>query len=264
MGDLRKLKRILKGMGSVLVAYSGGLDSTLLLKVARDSLGSKVLAVTANSLTYPREELVFAKQIARGLGVRHKIIKTQELKDPRFLSNPVKRCYFCKSELFRRLKQIALKNKINFVVDASNLSDKLDFRPGDKAKKDFQVRSPLVEAGFNKKDIRSSSKSLNLVTWDKPSLACLASRIPYGERISPALLARIHKGECFLRSLGFKQLRLRHHNHLCRIEVPVRDIPVLIRKRNLIVAGLKKLGYNYITLDFEGFRSGSMNEVIKK
>jgi uncharacterized protein len=155
MGDLNKLKRILKGMGSVLVAYSGGSDSTFLLKVAKDSLGDKVLAVTANSLTYPREELVFAKKIARRLGVRHKIIRTQELKDQRFLSNPIKRCYFCKNQLFGRMKQIALKNRINFVVDASNLSDRLDFRPGDKAKKDFKVRSPLAEAGFSKEDIRS-------------------------------------------------------------------------------------------------------------
>jgi uncharacterized protein len=264
VGNLNKLKRILKEMGSVLVAYSGGADSTFLLKVAKDSLGDKVLAVTANSLTYPREELVFAKKIARRLGVRHKIVRTHELKDQRFLSNPVKRCYFCKNQLFGRLKQIALKNRLNFVVDASNLSDKLDFRPGYKAKKDFQVRSPLEEAGFSKEDIRSSSKSLGIVTWDKPSLACLASRIPYGQRISPALLARIHKGESLLKRIGFKQVRLRHHNYSCRIEIPARAMPTLIKKRILIATGLKKLGYNYITLDIEGFRSGSLNEVIKR
>ncbi|MEI6631504.1 MAG: ATP-dependent sacrificial sulfur transferase LarE [bacterium] len=264
MGDLRKLKRILKEMGSALIAYSGGADSTFLLKVAFDSLGSKVLAVTADSLTYPKEELAFAKKITRGLGVRHKIIRTKELKDRRFLDNPITRCYFCKSQLFKTLKEIAVKKRLKFIADASNLSDKLDFRPGDKAKKYFKVRSPLAEAGFSKEDIRSSSKSLGLVTWDKPSLACLASRIPYGQRITPALLKRINKGEYFLKNLGFKQLRLRHHNHLCRIEVPLQDIPALVKRRNLVVAGLKRLGYNYITLDLEGFRSGSLNEVIKK
>jgi uncharacterized protein len=264
MGDLKKLKRILKGMGSVLVAYSGGADSTFLLKVACDVLGGRVLAVTAASATYPKEELLLAGKMARSLGVRHKIIRTDELRDRRFLRNTAERCYFCKEQLFRKLWQLAGKNKLDFVTDASNISDKGDFRPGDRAKKRFKVRSPLAEAGFSKEDIRSSSRELGLITWDKPSLACLASRIPYGQEVSVSLLERINRGENFLKRLGFRQVRLRHHNHSCRIEVPGQDIAALVKKRRTITAALKKLGYNYITVDLEGFRSGSLNEVIKR
>jgi len=264
MGKLKKLKEILKQMHSVLVAYSAGVDSTFLLKVARDVLVNKVLAVTALSPTYPKEELIFSKKMAKALGVRHRIIKTNELNDKRFTSNSINRCYFCKDELFRRLKKIAKENKINFVADASNLSDKHDFRPGNKAKEKLKIRSPLVEAGFTKQDIRKMSKKLGLITWNKASLACLASRIPYGTRISRGLLERINKAEVYLRKMGFKQVRLRHYNGLCRIEVLKDEIPVLINKRNLVVEKLKSLGYDYVALDLEGYRTGSMNEVIKR
>lgn len=224
----------------------------------------KILAVTACSPTYPKEELLFSKSIARSLGVRHKIIKTYELKDKRFIANPVNRCYFCKIELFTGLKGIAIKSKLNFVLDASNVSDKLDFRPGNMAKQELKIRSPLQETGFTKVDIRKLSKKLGLITWDKPSLACLASRIPYGQRISSELLGRINQAEVYLRRLGFKQVRLRHYNGLCRIEVLKNDICRLISKRNLVVDKLKKLGYNYITIDLEGYRSGSMNPALPK
>lgn len=264
MEKLEKLKVILKNMGSVLIAYSGGVDSTFLLKVSRGVLKNKVLAVTANSPTYPAEELAFAKAMANLLGARLQIINSQELKDKRFVSNSANRCYFCKKALFGRLIAIAKIKKLNYVIDASNLSDKKDYRPGSKAKEELGVRSPLQEAGFTKNDIRRLSKKMGLITWDKPSLACLSSRIPYGIKISYRLLSQINKAENFLRQLGFRQVRLRHYNGLCRIEVFKEDIPVLIAKRSLIVTKLKKIGYNYVTVDLEGYRSGSLNIGVKK
>jgi uncharacterized protein len=262
---LNRLKKIILQYRSCLIAFSGGVDSTLLLKVASLVLPKeRILAVTANSPTYPKEELLDSQRIARNLGVRHKVIKTYELKDKRFVSNPVKRCYFCKRELFSRLKHISSRFNLNFVLDATTLSDKSDFRPGNLARQELKVRSPLAEAGLNKRDIRNLSKSLGLGTWDKPSLACLASRIPYGTRISFGLLKRVNQAETYLRKLGFKQARLRHYNGLCRIEVSRNDIPRLVDKRNQIIDKLKKIGYNYITLDLEGYRTGSMNEVIKR
>jgi pyridinium-3,5-biscarboxylic acid mononucleotide sulfurtransferase len=264
MSKLEEMERILKKMQSALLAYSGGVDSSFLLKVAHDSLGDKLLAVTAVSPTYPREELDLAKETARRLKARHKIIRTSELSNRNFVSNPVNRCYFCKKELFGKLKEIARKNNIKFVIDASNATDKKDYRPGARAKKELGIRSPLEEAGFTKDEIRKLSKKLKLRTWDKPSLACLASRIPYGRPITPAVLAKIEKAEKVLKAMGFKQVRLRHYGGLCRIEVNAANVAALIRKRNLIVAKLKPLGYNYITVDLEGYRTGSLNEVIKR
>ncbi|MDD4980176.1 MAG: ATP-dependent sacrificial sulfur transferase LarE [Candidatus Omnitrophica bacterium] len=262
---LIRLKKIISNMQSILIAFSGGVDSTLLLKVSSTVLPKdKVLAVTASSATYPEEELLFSKSMAQRLGVRHKIIKTRELKDKRFTANPLNRCYFCKKELFSRLKAMARKFKLNFVADASNISDKKDFRPGNKAKEELRVRSPLQEAGFNKEDIRQLSRRLGLITWDKPALACLASRIPYGEKITPRILTRVNTAEGFLRQSGFKQVRLRYYNGLCRIEIPKEDIPRLMSRSNLIVAKLKRLGYNYITVDLEGYRTGSMNEILNR
>lgn len=261
---LEKLKKIISVYGSCLVAFSGGVDSTFLLKIASLVLPrNKLLAVTAKSPTFPKEELQAVKGLAKRLGVRHKIIRTQEFKNKRFVSNPVNRCYFCKKELFRTFNSLARKMKLNFVVDAGNLSDRSDFRAGEIAKKELKIRSPLCEAGLTKNDIRKLSKKLGLDTWDKPSLACLASRIPYGVRLSKPLLNRINKAELILRNLGFKQVRLRHYNGLCRIEVSKNDISRLIKKRSQVADRLKGLGYNYITVDLEGYRTGSLNEVIK-
>ncbi len=262
---LARLQNILSSYGSVLVAYSGGVDSTFLLKVSRDCLGrDKVLAVTAVSETYPPEELALAKKIARMLDVRHRVIRTREINDPRFRANPPNRCYYCKRELFSSLKRLALKQGLGVVVDASNASDLGDFRPGSKAKRELGIRSPLQEADLGKGDIRRISRKLALPTWDKPSLACLASRLPYGTRILPEALKKINRAERYLRGLGFPEVRLRHYQGLCRIEVPKLQVKALVAKSQKVISGLKKLGYNYITVDLEGYRTGSMNEALKK
>ncbi|MFH1269957.1 MAG: ATP-dependent sacrificial sulfur transferase LarE [Candidatus Omnitrophota bacterium] len=262
---IKRLKKIIRDMDSVLVAFSAGVDSTLLLKIVSMVLPKEnILAVTASSATYTKEELSLAKDIARAFGVRHKIIMTRELEDGKFTANPVNRCYFCKRELFSRLRDMAARFKINFVLDASNISDKADFRPGNKAKEEFKIRSPLEEAGFSKDDIRLLSRRLRLSTWNKPAMACLASRVPYGIKITAPILARVNKAETFLRQLGFLEARLRHYNGLCRIEVSKSDIPGLIRRNKVIVEKLKRLGYNYITVDLEGYRTGSLNEVIER
>ena len=259
------LKRIISGYKSCVVAFSGGQDSAFLLKICALVLPrDKFLAVTAVSQTYPKAELAKAKILAKEVGARIKVIRTQELDNKKFYDNSVKRCYFCKQELFSKLSVIAKRNKFNFVLDASNISDQYDYRPGNIAKSEFGIRSPLQEVGFSKQDIRKLSKKLGLSSWDKPSLACLASRIPYGIEITAVILKRIDQAEEFLTTLGFKQVRLRHYNGLCRIEVDRRDIPRLLKKHKVIVSKLKKIGYNYITADLEGYRTGSLNEVIKK
>jgi uncharacterized protein len=249
-------------MRSVLVAYSGGVDSSLLLKVARDILADKVLAVTAQSLTYPKDEIMEAKKLAKRLKVKHLIIKTNELKNLNFANNPFNRCYFCKKELFGKLIKIAKARRINFVVDGSNLDDDRDYRPGSKALKEFKVRSPLKEAGFSKKDIRNLSKELKLPTWNKPAFACLASRIPYRDKIDKKSLGKIQQAENLLKKLDFSQLRVRHHKNLARIEVPKTEIPKIIKYRDKLARRLKNIGYKYICLDLEGYRTGSLNEDI--
>jgi len=261
---LSSLKRIISKYKSCLVAFSGGVDSAFLLKACSMALPvNKILAVTAISATYPHTELAKARKLAKEIGVRLKVIKTIELNNKKFTANPLKRCYYCKKELFTKLIYIAAKNKLNFVLDASNISDNKDYRPGNIAKKELKIESPLVKAGINKNEIRRLSRKLGISSWNKPSLACLASRIPYGTKITAGLLRRIDQAEAYLISLGFKQVRLRHYNGLCRIEVDKSNIGRLLSKRQAIVDKLKSLGYNYITLDLEGYRTGSLNEVIK-
>ncbi len=262
---LSRLKEIISGYGSCLVAFSGGQDSAFLLKICSLVLPKdKLLAVTAFSATYPVAELRKAKILAKDIGTRHRIIKTVELDNQDFVSNSVRRCYFCKKELFRKLISIAGRDKLDFVLDAGNVSDKKDYRPGNIAKNELKIKSPLVEAGFTKEDIRKASRKLGLRTWNKPSLACIASRIPYGTRITPRVLKRIEQAEEYLNRLGLRQVRLRHYNGLCRIEVDKGDIRRLLSRREAIVGKLKSLGYHYITLDLEGYRTGSLNEVIDR
>lgn len=262
---LAALKRIICNYGSCVVAFSGGQDSALLLKVCALTLPpDKFLAVLAVSQTYPAGELAKARKLAQAIGVKLRVIRTQELSNKNFTANSIQRCYFCKKELFLRLLSIARQNKLGFVFEASNLTDKKDYRPGDIAKAELKIKSPLVEAGFNKEDIRQLSKKLGLPSWNKPSLACLASRVPYGTKITVKLLKLLDQGEEYLIKLGFAQVRLRYHQGIGRIEADKKDLKRLISKRVQIVKYLKQLGLNYITLDLEGYRTGSLNEIIKK
>ena len=262
---LQKLKEILAKMKSVLIAYSGGVDSTFLLRVAKDVLDNKVMAVTATSLTYPSYEIESAKKTAKLLGVRQLIITTGELANPRFTNNSQNRCYWCKRELFLKLIALAKKYKLNYVLDGSNYDDIKDFRPGRKAAKEFGVISPLKEAGLTKEEIRRLSKRFGLSTWDKPAFACLASRFPYGMKITKRNLTKVDKAERFLRNFGINQVRVRHHNQIARIEVLKEQIPKLLKEevRNKIGDKFKKLGYAYVTIDLQGYRAGSMNKVLK-
>ncbi|MFC1624321.1 ATP-dependent sacrificial sulfur transferase LarE [Candidatus Omnitrophota bacterium] len=267
MDKLRRLKSNLRGLRSVVVAFSGGVDSSFLLKVTKDTLPEKdVLAVTAVSDTYTRPELQQAKRFTKSLGVRHKIIFTNELKDASFTKNTVDRCYYCKKELFNKLKGLAKKDGFSSIVDATNVDDKKDYRPGTRAKDEAGVRSPLQETGFTKEDIRRFSKNMGLATWGLPSMACLSSRIPYGEKIQKATLKKIEKAEAFIRSAGIKQVRVRYHKHIARIEVDKKDIKRFFNQKfcDRIVKRLKSLGFRYITLDLEGYRTGSLNEGLRK
>jgi uncharacterized protein len=261
----QKLKDIFQSMRRVLVAYSGGVDSTLLLKIAKDTLGDEnVLAVTALSPLYPERELAEAKKVIQVIGGRHLLIESNELEIDGFSKNPPDRCYFCKKRLFEELLKITKKESIPFIVEGSTLDDEKDHRPGKKAIQELGIRSPLKEAMFTKADVRELSNTLGLPTWDKPSFACLASRFPYGEEITMEGLRMVGEAEDFLFGFGFKQVRVRHYQNLARIEIMQEDMDRLMEGslREKVVGHLKAIGYKYITLDLQGFRSGSMNEVL--
>jgi uncharacterized protein len=260
------LKKIIAQAGSATVAFSGGVDSTFLLKVCVDLLKGRALAVTARSETFPVRELEEAQDLARQFGVKHIIIDSEELEVPGFSDNPPNRCFLCKTELFSKLKKIASQHDIPWVFDGSNADDQNDFRPGRDAAHKLGIRSPLEEAGLKKDEIRALSKMQNLLTWDKPSFACLSSRFPYHTKITRPALRQVESAENYLWELGMRVFRVRHHDTMARIELGEKEMRLFWESglRDQIVQHLKSLGYKYVTLDLEGYRTGSMNETLTK
>jgi uncharacterized protein len=259
-----RLLEILRSMESVLVAFSGGVDSTLLARAARDALGEQALLVTADSDTYPAAELEEARRLAAGLGVRHLVVETRELDNPDYARNPINRCFFCKEELFTRLRPIAEREGCRVLVYGANVDDLGDHRPGMTAAAGMGVRAPMIEAELGKAEIRELSRWLGLPTWDKPSFACLSSRFQYGDRITTEKLRQVDAAETFVRSLGFRQFRVRHHDRLARLEIARDEMPRLWEdgRHEAIVRRCRELGYLFVTLDLAGFQSGSANLIL--
>jgi pyridinium-3,5-biscarboxylic acid mononucleotide sulfurtransferase len=261
---LARLHSLLADLPSALVALSGGVDSSFLLRVAADAMGPRCTALTTVSLTTPDDDLADARALAMGLAIPHVVVDTNELLIPGYAANPVNRCYFCKDNLYTICAAEAAARGIGVVLDGANLDDLGDHRPGLTAAAERQVRHPLVECGFTKAEIRAASRHLGLVTWDRPSSPCLSSRFPYGTAITPERLAQVAAGERLLRQLGFGELRLRHHERIARLEVPPDQFARLCEPalRQQVVDGLRALGFAFVTLDLQGFRSGSLNEGI--
>jgi uncharacterized protein len=259
-----RLKDRLKKMDRVIIAFSGGVDSAFLLKAASLSGLSEILAVTGSSESLSREELSFAEKFAGSLDIKHRTIVTEELRDINYANNPPNRCYYCKKELFRKLKDIAVKENFPFVIDGTNADDARDWRPGRRASKEENVQSPLLDAGLIKKEIREVSRALGLSTWNKPATPCLSSRFPYGQQITVEALDNVGKAETFIRKFGVTELRVRNHSETARIEILPGEFPILMEDsaRKEIIGFLKSLGFKFIALDLQGFRSGSSNEML--
>lgn len=261
---LSALQNMIKSMDSLAIAFSGGVDSTFLLKVAHEILGDRVIAVTASSSTYPEREFRAAVDFVNDIGIKHLVIAAEELDIEGFADNPLNRCYLCKRELFTQIVGIAGQNNINYVADGSNVDDIKDYRPGLKALGELGIISPLREVGMTKEDIRALSKEMDLPTWNKPAFACLASRIPYGQRISREKLSMVDKAEQYLLDLGFRQIRVRHHGDIARIEVSPQERTLFVDEKLMdqVNEQFRQIGFAYTALDLKGYRTGSMNEQI--